>query len=127
MPSRPLVPCSAPGCRELVEGKGKCSRHKVSRKSGSHDVRVTGRRWMRLREMVLRRDGGLCVPCKNAGRVTVATQVDHIVPLAKGSIPDDLAGCQAICDRCHAVKSAQERGATPKREVGLDGVPEGWK
>jgi hypothetical protein len=45
--------------------------------------------------------------CQRAGRVTVATDCDHIRALADGGTdaPDNL---QALCKRCHGIKTAQE-------------------
>ncbi len=55
----------------------------------------------------MQRDCGLCQPCQQAGRVTVATQVDHIVPKALGGT-DDEPNLQAICSACHKAKTARE-------------------
>jgi 5-methylcytosine-specific restriction protein A len=51
----------------------------------------------------------LCEECKRQGRVTAATQRDHIVPLAEGGA-DDETNEQALCDDCHKVKSLAESG-----------------
>lgn len=68
-------------------------------------------RWHRLRAIVLAREP-LCRACTAAGRTTVATSVDHIVPR---QVAPDLAyvetNLQPLCDPCHAAKSAGERGA----------------
>lgn len=53
------------------------------------------------------RDSGLCQPCLRAGHVTVARQVDHIVPKCDGGTDDD-ANLQAICRACHQAKTAAE-------------------
>ena len=45
--------------------------------------RIRGRRLQRIRAQVLR-DNPLCVMCKAKGRVTLATQVDHIKALVNG-------------------------------------------
>jgi 5-methylcytosine-specific restriction protein A len=50
----------------------------------------------------------LCVECKRQGRVTEATQRDHIIPLAEGG-PDDETNEQALCERCHGEKSEREK------------------
>jgi 5-methylcytosine-specific restriction protein A len=82
-----------------------------------------GRPWRRLRDSILARDLGLCQPCKKLGKVTPATEVDHIVNKAKGGT-DDPSNLRAICSPCHLVKSRAEAGCgAPKVQVGLDGWP----
>nr|WP_300312778.1 HNH endonuclease [Halomonas sp.] len=66
-----------------------------------------GRPWRRQRERILKRDKGLCQPCWRAGRVTPATEVDHIVNLASGGDGSD-ANLEAICEPCHQVKTLSE-------------------
>jgi len=50
----------------------------------------------------------LCVECERQGFVTLATQRDHVVPLADGGA-DAPENTQALCDACHKVKSAREQ------------------
>lgn len=69
--------------------------------------RTRGSTWMAIRERILRRDGGLCQCCKRAGRVSIATQVDHIQALADGGTDDD-ANLEGICEPCHVEKTAAE-------------------
>lgn len=61
----------------------------------------------------------LCAHClaMNPPRTTVATQLDHVVPLHKGGIdsPDPFVNRQGLCDDCHLMKSKQERGHTYRR------------
>ena len=72
-------------------------------------------RWQRVREYVLQRDGGLCGPCRKAGRTEPATQVNHIVAAViivrqRGDEAlFDTANCEAICVKCHSKVSARER------------------
>lgn len=65
----------------------------------------------------------LCRPCRAAGRVTVATQVDHIVALANGGTEHD-SNLQPICEDCNELKGIRERGHTPKDSElkGLDWI-----
>ncbi|MGV6491373.1 HNH endonuclease [Stenotrophomonas rhizophila] len=60
----------------------------------------------------MRRDAYLCQPCKGQGRVTEATEVDHIRNVAEGGT-DDESNLQAICACCHGAKTQAEarRGA----------------
>jgi len=68
----------------------------------------------------------LCVSCKAKGRVTAATERDHIVPLHQGG-EESPSNEQPLCHACHAEKSAREAGKTYKRKVRvwLDGYPTG--
>ena len=45
--------------------------------------RTRGRTLQRLRERILRADP-LCTACRAAGRIRLATPLNHIVPLCKG-------------------------------------------
>lgn len=74
----------------------------------------SSRRWQALRLVVLAREP-FCRPCATAGRETVATQVDHIVPATDMIRRHGAAGVfveanlQPICRPCHDRKSAEER------------------
>lgn len=87
------------------------------------DVRtLTGRPWRRLREQILQRDQYLCQPCRRKGRITVATQVDHIIALAnKGD--DKPLNLQAICEPCHEAKTLIDSGHKPKVAISEEGWP----
>lgn len=74
---------------------------------GSRHQRGYGWVWEKTRERILDRDCNLCQPCLRTQRVTVATQVDHIIPKAAGGT-DDESNLQAICVPCHAEKTARE-------------------
>lgn len=84
--------------------------------------KLTGRPWRRLREQVLQRDKYLCQPCLRTGRYTEATEVDHVLGLAKGG-DDKPMNLQAICTPCHEGKTLVESGAKPKQAIGVDGWP----
>jgi 5-methylcytosine-specific restriction protein A len=49
----------------------------------------------------------LCVHCQRLGLVTIATQRDHIKPLAEGGTDDD-DNVQGLCESCHDAKSKTE-------------------
>lgn len=89
---------------------------------GSRHDRGYGKAWVRLRQQALRRDAYLCQPCRANGRVTPATEVDHITPKAKGGT-DDMSNLQSICHDCHTAKTARDEGRRQARRVGLDGYP----
>ena len=70
--------------------------------------RERGRPGTRARRRVLERDGYLCQVCLDDGRVTVADEVDHVVPLHRGGSDTD-ANKQSICFAHHQEKSERER------------------
>ncbi len=114
MPRRPPLPCTAPGCGALVEGGGLCPKHKrqtqaaYDRTRGSSAARGYDRRWRKLRAQVLAGEP-LCRECGKIGRVTAATDVDHIVARRRGGT-DDRSNLQPLCGLCHAAKTAREDG-----------------
>ena len=113
MPMAPASPCAYPGCPVL----GPCAAHDRTRDTGRTE-RQPWRRWYYLarwvhpvwglRAQVLQAQP-LCIQCQTEGRVTVATDVDHITP-HRGD-PDrfwDRANLQGLCHVHHARKSGRE-------------------
>lgn len=78
--------------------------------------RITGRRLQQMRETLFR-SNPLCVICQQAGRVALATQRDHKVPLAEGGT-DDPDNVQGLCDACHREKTQQEAARGVRRGYG---------
>lgn len=62
--------------------------------------------WPKLRAAILQAEP-LCRPCNEAGRVTAAAEVDHIVPRSRGG-SSDRQNLQGICRSCHATKTSRE-------------------
>ncbi len=109
MPMSAPKPCSQPGCGVLVrDGTSRCPKHKREAwaKSPTAAKRVTGRRLQALRERLFT-DNPLCVECERQGRVTLATQRDHVISLAEGGTDED-DNVQGLCRACHDTKSRQE-------------------
>ena len=75
------------------------SRHHV-------DAGLTGRRYLRLRRFVFRRDGYRCVACQRASRL----ELHHVIPLERGGHPTGLANLQSVCVACHVKIHANMRG-----------------
>lgn len=66
-------------------------------------------RWVyRIRPAKLRRDP-LCQCCKAAGRVTAATEVDHLVPLSQGGDAWAQSNLCSLCKPCHSRKTQCEQ------------------
>lgn len=72
----------------------------------SKDVRVRGRKGVAMRRRRLAREP-CCRHCAERGIVTLATVVDHIVPLAFGGTDTD-DNVQSLCRDCDAVKTAMD-------------------
>lgn len=82
--------------------------------------RQRGRGWLTRRAQWLSLHP-LCAHCERSGRVTLAAEVDHVVPLHKGGADDD-SNFQSLCVECHKVKTAADAGRV-RRVIGLDGYP----
>lgn len=87
----------------------------VKRERGATNQR-TRERYFRLHP--------LCVKCDEAGRVSLATELDHIVALVNGGTNAG-SNRQGLCEPCHKAKTAQDMGHnfTPKRRIQADGWP----
>lgn len=85
--------------------------------------RIRGRALQRIRAEHFSRHP-LCVVCHAAGRLEVATELDHIVPLFMGGADVD-ANRQGLCASCHAQKTARDLGHEyrPRVRIGADGWP----
>ena len=60
--------------------------------------------------------------CQAKGRVTAATQVDHITALVNGGADID-SNRQGLCVECHADKTSTDMGRRQRHVTGLDGWP----
>lgn len=103
-------PCNKPGCGVLVrDGSARCEKHKPPAwtKKPTATKRITGRKLQAMRAELFRSQP-LCAECERQGRVRLATQRDHIKPLAEGGA-DDGDNVQGLCEPCHDAKSLQER------------------
>lgn len=85
--------------------------------------RLRGRAAVAQRKRRLEREP-LCRHCLANGLVTEASVPDHIVPFEFGGTDSD-SNIQCLCERCHAIKTAKDRGYRTARQTGLDGWPTG--
>lgn len=121
MPRAGLRQCGRAGCGELVpRGVRFCPadtaaapEREYDRERGSASSRGYGTDWRRRRDAHLRREP-LCRTCAKEGRVTAATDVDHIVSRAKGGLDID-ANYQSLCHAHHSAKTAREDGGFGRR------------
>lgn len=64
--------------------------------------------WRKVRAQVLERDGHRCLVGME-GCLGLATQVDHIHPLAFGGAPYDPSNLRASCAKCNSGRSNKLR------------------
>lgn len=113
MPYQPARPCRQPGCPELTL-RGYCDGHRRERerRRGNAAQRGYGHRWRKYRRSFLAANP-LCVHCEQEGRVTAATDVDHIKAVRGKDDPLfwEPSNIQGLCGACHRKKTIQEDGA----------------
>ncbi|MEZ5880062.1 MAG: HNH endonuclease signature motif containing protein [Nitratireductor sp.] len=83
--------------------------------------RLRGRKAVEQRKRRLMAEP-LCRHCQAKGKVRAATVPDHIIPLFKGGT-DTEGNIQCLCDECHRIKTAKDKGHRVKLQTGLDGWP----
>ena len=115
VPDLPKRKCIEPGCTRWAEpGSPRCRDHarEFSRRDRQRqfaDLYNTGV-WRRMRARQLR-DFPLCAECIRHGKVTAATEVDHITPhKGDAKLFFDKRNLQSLCKRCHSAKTAREDG-----------------
>jgi 5-methylcytosine-specific restriction enzyme A len=129
VPRRPASPCSSPGCPAFQP----CPQHarvpwnrNANRSAGA---RGYGPAWRKARTEVLAEEP-FCRLCLQQGRVTPTTDVDHIVPKARGGTDarSNLRGREAVgffVDYGQRAPLAHQR--TRGREKHEGGVPGGGR
>ena len=94
--------------------------HQLSdRKSQFKRLRGSG---LQKRNARLSQQEPLCVRCQAKGRVSVAKEWDHIIPLWKGG-KDEESNLQGLCTPCHKDKTREDMGLRAKLRIGPDGWP----
>ena len=77
------------------------------------------RHWRRFRLAYLD-DNPICVRCEAGGRIVPATVVDHVVPMSQGGAHMVESNSQALCKRCHDLKTMREDGGLGRmRRMGV--------
>lgn len=111
MPRAAKRPCTYPMCPELVDA-GRCPKHQQQT-----DRDRQQRRGPRPYDRRAWRDGvrkdqlaiePLCRHCRQQGRITAATEVDHI---DGNNTNDEPSNRQSLCKPCHAIKTAHDDGS----------------
>jgi len=114
MPRKPKHPCAYPGCPELTDERY-CPEHKKKTDSDyNHYERSKERQsfynspaWKETRRRQLTAVP-YCEECRREGRLTKATMVDHMVPIAQGGERYAPSNLQSLCYSCHSKKSILE-------------------
>ena len=79
--------------------------------------------WKRLRDDIMKRDGGICRDCWDKGMLTPAEEVHHIIPLTPDNISDpDIAlnpsNLVCLCRECHKARHGIRKGRYRFDELG---------
>ena len=126
MPKKPKRPCSSPGCPELTDGrfcpehaKREASRYEKYQRDPETRKRY-GRAWKRIRDRYIAVHP-LCEECKRQGKLTPATEVHHILPLARGGTHDE-SNLMALCTPCHSAITARDGDRWPSRQGGVESL-----
>ncbi|MBG9633138.1 HNH endonuclease [Bacillus thuringiensis] len=125
MPNKPMKPCTSPMCTALTRDKY-CSKHqdKVQDSARHYDKYIrnkssrsfyNSRLWKDMRELMFRRDHGLCVQCRSKDIIQIGDVVDHIIPIrvdwSKRLEPTNL---QTLCHACHNKKTKEDEKKNKK-------------
>lgn len=113
----PPRPCTYPGCAALVSSGSRCEQHRAkpwATTTTSSTARGYGARWRRQRAAQLMRHPY----CESCG--AVATEVDHIVPLADGGASSPL-NLRSLCTRCHASRTGRQQARRLSSSLGARG------
>lgn len=130
MPTRASGLCAYPGCKARVASGKYCSLHMpTGRRGGKPEDRTNTpwhklyyrRDWQKLRAAHLMREP-FCRECAKEGRITVATDVDHIQPHRgdMGLFLDD-GNLQSLCHGCHSRKTRREMDTRAAEKQGAGG------
>jgi len=119
VPSKPMKPCTSPMCAALTRDKY-CSKHqdKVQDSARHYDKYIrnkssrafyNSRLWKDMRELMFRRDHGLCVQCRSKDIIKIGDVVDHIIPIRVDWLRRlDPANLQTLCHACHNKKTKED-------------------
>lgn len=113
MPLAALRICTYPGCHNLTRS-GRCELHQAQ-PDRLRDPRVVklynDPRWKQIRAEQLEVEP-FCRICKRNGKLTRATEVDHIEPHNGDEFKFFFGPFQSLCHSCHTKKTNDERRRT---------------
>jgi 5-methylcytosine-specific restriction protein A len=106
--------CTA--CGVLTSRAGsRCTEHARQSNRSRHNALYSTRAWQRLSARVLRgwrgEHGNWCPGYQRPAHPAADLTVDHVVPLAAGGAPFDIANTAVLCRSCNSTKGAStDRG-----------------
>ena len=107
VPMKPLKPCLNPGCPNLTDERY-CLQHSPLYQRASAHKRGYTSKWQRRSKQFLKKHP-LCVKCKQNGKLTPATVVDHIVPhRGNEELMWSESNWQPLCKHCHDKKTGKD-------------------
>lgn len=107
--NKPPKYCAAFPCFYLAEGgSAYCHRHQRARQPKETDPFYLSVQWRKFRDWYITRHP-VCEMCEKVERLTRAVMIDHIVELKDGGIQISEANVQALCWKCHGIKTANEK------------------
>ena len=105
MPYKPKRPCGWPSCPELTDGYY-CAEHQRladsrynSKRGVDYRKRYDGDWPLVSRRFLLAHP--FCEECSRFGKLTRATEVHHVLPVADGGTNDE-RNLMALCKSCHS-------------------------
>jgi len=100
--------CAHFPCNQIAVDGAYCPAHRPPAPPKETDPFYLSVRWRRFRGWYLR-NHPLCELCEREGRLTPAQMVDHIIELKDGGDRLSEENAQALCWKCHNVKTAAEQ------------------
>lgn len=99
--------CASFPCNNMaLPGSAYCQEHTPARAPKDTDRFYLSITWRHFRAWYLSKHP-LCEQCEKEGRITPAVMVDHIVEIKDGGALTSESNAQALCWKCHGVKTAQ--------------------
>jgi 5-methylcytosine-specific restriction protein A len=122
MPHKPLHPCNAPGCSELVPS-GRCAKHRREHQQRLDNPWTATRerefywstRWRKTRARFMAATP-FCVDCAAENHVAAAQEVDHIVPLVEHGDPYNWENLRSLCSTHHRRRTRNYQNAKAQKE-----------
>ena len=92
----------------------RCTEHARQSNRSKHNALYSTRVWQRLSARVLRawrgEHGNWCPGYERSAHRASDLTVDHVVPLAAGGTPFDIANTAVLCRSCNSTKGATTEG-----------------
>ena len=111
MPWKPKHICNYPGCQTLTYDRY-CEKHKkeMMKIQNERSSKMYTYKWRKASKEFLKKHP-LCAECQREGRLTPATEVDHIKPHGGNlRLFWNKKNWQPLCKSCHSKKTAKEDG-----------------